>query len=141
MTECGAVYAVGENTHGQLGLGHRDNMCILTKITTLQNVIQVAVNMNRSFFLTKNGKVLTSGENRSIAFSLKPEEVPGLPEAIAQIVTSENDVYAISEYGRVYAWGANNNGQLGLGSKHAVDHPARVHGIPGKVVQIRRILV
>ncbi len=46
-----------------------------------------------------------------------------------KVVTGDDRAYAIDSSGRVWAWGKNNAGQLGLGHKNAVTSPTKIPGI------------
>ena len=62
-TVCGRVFAFGKNSHGQLGLGDRNNRLVPEAVTTLDSltIVQMATGDEHSLFLTDRGQVLACG--------------------------------------------------------------------------------
>lgn len=97
MTEEGVVFAWGDNTYGQLGLGHTDAV-------------------------------------------KEPRRVEGMPAVMAPggrgrmptLAAGNWHSVAISREGRIYVWGRNSVGQLGLGKKEfVVNAPQALSSLDG----------
>ena len=131
LTMQGHVYAWGDNTFGQLGLGDNDPRWIPTEIGEgtfpglgFNPISDIAVGAEgHSLALGSNGAVYGWGNNEhyqvgtsyyAIQFDV-PQQViaPGWGDAIA--AGSEMSM-AISKTGEVYTWGNNDYGQLAYGT-------------------------
>lgn len=75
--------------------------------------------------LTRDGRVMAWGWNivgqlgdGTTVDRVRPVEVQGLPEddPVVQIAAGAAHSMALTASGKVYAWGSNSNGQLGIGS-------------------------
>ncbi|BDR53522.1 hypothetical protein KIM372_14290 [Bombiscardovia nodaiensis] len=53
-----------------------------------------------------------------------------LSKRITKVVAGPNDSFAFAEDGSVYAWGANEKGQLGVGSSNDLSTPTPVNSMP-----------
>ena len=60
--------------------------------------------------------MITSNDQTSRSEKNGYDEVVGLRNTIVQIVSGTDHVLALDKRGIVYAWGANNFGQLGIGN-------------------------
>ena len=83
---------------------------------------------NSVYYLTENGRVYACGQNNYGQLGLGIEdskvytitEVPiPVAEKVKEMQIVSNSVYYLTENGRVYACGQNNNGKLGIGSEEA----------------------
>lgn len=127
----GAVWAWGANHYGQLGDGTYESSVVNPVRVNISNVDYIDGYGNGCFAL-KNGTVWAWGDNvydtvgsrlvftgalgdnspnttRSIPF-----EVNGFPDAIS-ISHGESHTLVLNGNGTVWAWGKDNNGQLGDG--------------------------
>lgn len=59
----GALYAWGLNNHGQLGVGHKKNICVPEKVVDLVNVKEVAGGEHHTLCVTNDMKVYCWGRN------------------------------------------------------------------------------
>ena len=91
----------------------------------LTNIKAIAAGYDHSLALDKDGNVYTWGDNGSGELGIgshggertAPVKVPGLPATkIVQIVGGDDFSIALSEDGKVYGWGTNSQGQLGIGN-------------------------
>lgn len=59
------IFAWGLNNHGQLGIGHKENTAIPTKIKKFDgiNIVSIAGGEHHSIALTANGEVYCWGKN------------------------------------------------------------------------------
>ncbi len=147
LDENGRVSAWGENKHDQLGGSHNDNYPYPMLVPGLDDVIAIEACNRFSLALTKDGNVMFWGEGiygdystgRSAHVSATPVKVNGLQgiTAIAcggKLYTNVGFALALSEDGKVWAWGNNSRGQLGTGSEGGENlTPTEVPGLSNVV--------
>lgn len=131
------MYVWGRNDRGQLGLGFTGSQDIrsrfkptLLKITNdngqKQEVIDVAVGLEHTLAVVNGGRVYAWGSNQygQLGINEKPEVIPytSVPtaidiggESIMNVSAAAGHSVALTFTGAVYTWGANQEGQLGLG--------------------------
>jgi len=141
------VHAWGANGHGQLGLGHANNMNRPSLLPfpdslahwTLNNIVASGAS---TFAIFQNAEgqsqVYAWGANESGELGLRHNNAvtaPTLllfPDSLANwtlnnIVSSWDNTFAIFQnaegQSQVYAWGANEFGELGLGHNNDVNRP------------------
>ena len=143
MTRDGKVYSWGENGHGQLGDNTGRTKSYPVRIRGhrgggyMANVISIACGDNHGLVVRTDGSVYSWGANASKQLGLggtntadrvAPQKVqagandygPSAPisgggtlsEAIS-VAAGANHSLVLTREGNVFAWGANNNGQLG----------------------------
>ena len=131
LTSAGTVYAWGNNNEGQLGNNSTTNSSTPVQVfggaqggTYLTNVTAIAGGSAHSLALTSNGIVYAWGYNgvgelgnNSTTNSSTPVLVQGLSNVV-KIASSTvgNSSYALEANGSLWAWGFNNDGQLGNGN-------------------------
>lgn len=135
---CAPVCAWGANGYGQLGTGNFTSSSIPVALTTVSNVVAVASFQQHSVALKSDGTVWAWGYNYvgqlgngTISSSYTPPvQVLGLTGIVAIGVGSQHSV-ALKNDGTVWAWGYNNNGNLGNGSRTNSSIPVQVSGLSG----------
>jgi hypothetical protein len=143
LTEDGNVLAWGANDVGQLGneeTSDSERSPIFAYI--YEPVAAISAGANHSLALTFDGDVLSWGGNEAGQLGdgtednrewAEPVQLPGLDageepaDAIASIAAGDRYSLALTADGRLFAWGANGKGQLGLGTDDDVFTPARVN--------------
>ena len=121
-----AVYAWGDNSHGQIGDGSTVDSATPVRLTLPGGVTPTAVSegYRTSLALGSNGSVYAWGDNSdgqlgngSTTDSPTPVRVllPGGERAIAVSEGNQTSL-ALGRNGIVYAWGDNTDGQLGDGT-------------------------
>lgn len=137
----GRLYGWGFNANGQLG----DNSVVAKSspvaVSGSLSIVNVYARENSTYFLTTNGTLYACGINADGQLgdsSVTPRSAPvavGGSNAfkfskLALLSNSSNSVSAIgiTPDGVMYAWGENNNGQLGDGSVSARSSPIPVLG-------------
>ncbi len=134
----GTVKATGLNTYGQLGNGNTINQSNYVTVVGLTNVTAVSAGIEFSLAIS-NGYVYAWGRgangrlgNGGTTQQLTPVRVNNLSNIVA--ISAGNgfalaiehsfetncwdelcEDYDVTEYRRVWSWGYNNKGQLGLG--------------------------
>jgi alpha-tubulin suppressor-like RCC1 family protein len=148
----GDVTCWGRNEFGELGLGHQDNIGLSNKPITGQISISNAKTIDAGYehtcIITNNDKVqcwgrnefgqLGIGNNNDIGdgpAEMPPIEVP-LQFGAVDVSAGYQHTCAIDLAGRVYCWGNNFNGALGLGNTTGTRNPTFPVLLPGKVVQV-----
>ncbi|MFH8562070.1 RCC1 domain-containing protein [Streptomyces sp. NPDC017988] len=134
----GTLKSWGDNTYGQLGDGTVKARSFPATVTGLNAVKSLAAGCNHALAL-KNGRVWAWGRNDSGQLgdgttsakdtgSGKPLAVQGL-DKVKAIAAGCNFSMALRQDGTVWAWGSNDNGQLGIGTTVNRDTPQQVPGV------------
>ncbi len=120
-TADGKVYAWGENSYGQLGNGTKTTSLTPVEIQGLSNIKQIKAGLRISGAVTQDGQLYMWGYNLSgnIGDGTMVEKLtPTLVSSIKNVVQLElgHDWHsmALTSEGKVYAWGENYYGQLGI---------------------------
>jgi len=120
------LYATGNNSYGQLGLGNNSNKFVFTEINnsflSSSTISNISCGKNHSIILTNDGKIFSTGSNiygqlgngnnnnTNTFIQIDTSLLNGIPTKIAcgayhtLILTSNN---------KIYGCGLNNYGQLG----------------------------
>lgn len=136
----GEVWAWGSNESGQLGDGTTTEQRSPAKVPGFTGIVSVAAGSNFSFAIKEElegkrvlyawgddvygelgvGKRAT-GEcwvgSHEYACSLTPLAVTELPEEVQAVSAADEHAMALMKKGTVEAWGANYEGELGIGAK------------------------
>ena len=119
----GRVWTWGNGQSGRTGHGDIDNRPIPTMIAGLSNVTAISAGFEHSMVLDSHGRVWMWGRNwrgqlgdGTIIDRHTPIQTIyfGTVTAIAT-ATGDTAVMALDSHGRVWMWGNNTNGQLGIG--------------------------
>lgn len=99
----------------------------------VSGALQVATGDRHACVVTKDRKVACWGQNDAGQLGTKPDgdahkrpvEVPGVKDT-AKIVCGESSTCALGNDGSVKCWGANGEGELGLGTRTVDERPAKL---------------
>ncbi|XP_059183715.1 RCC1 and BTB domain-containing protein 1 isoform X2 [Centropristis striata] len=146
-TEDGQVFAWGHNGYSQLGNGTTNQglaPLLVTANPQNKKVKEVACGSHHSMALTVDGEVFAWGYNNcgqigsgSTANQPYPRKVTGLLQGktAVGITCGQTSSMALIDYGEVYGWGYNGNGQLGIGNNGNQLTPCRVASLQGLCMQ------
>ncbi len=141
-TRSGRVYAWGDNTSGQLGNGSAQGSRTPVMVAGLPGndlMVAVAAGYVHSVALTRSGHVFAWGGNRfgqagqdGAAVIPLPTAVPGLPtsDPVVAVAAGAAHTLVLTRAGRVYAWGDQGTGQLGVITNGARGMPVAVSDLP-----------
>jgi len=125
LTSNDELYGSGLNKAGQLGIGNYKNQVtpVLIKELSRVGVEDISCGESHSVVLLKNGTVYTFGNNTdgqlghgTVKWANKPTIVRGLNhEKIKFIGGGRSFSTAVTQDGRIYTWGSNSHGELGIG--------------------------
>ncbi|MEI6217271.1 MAG: hypothetical protein WCP86_00065 [bacterium] len=118
----GTVWSWGDNDFGQLGNGTRIYSKQPVQVQGISNIVAISAGEKYALAIGSNGVVWAWGDNRYGQLGigkfggqeLFPTEVPGLTNVTALAAGSKNSL-ALCADGAVWAWGNNDDGQLGDG--------------------------
>jgi alpha-tubulin suppressor-like RCC1 family protein len=142
LTDAGLVYCWGDNTFGQLGVGTAARQVEPVRVVfsgSLSGATFRAIATGRFHCLavTEDGRVAAWGVNSrgqigdgSFTNRWSPVEVrltAGVSEPIVTAVAAGDEhSLALTSDGRVFAWGRNSDGQLGIGALGSTSLPSLV---------------
>lgn len=134
----GTVWAWGDNYYGQLGDGTNTSRSTPIRVSGLTNVVQVAVSAAHSLAIKSDGTVWAWGDNTSGEVGdgtggdgtdnfnrNTPVQISGLT-GVVQVAGGWGHSLALKSNGTVWAWGANDHGQLGDGTTTNRNVPVQV---------------
>ncbi|XP_027983529.2 X-linked retinitis pigmentosa GTPase regulator isoform X1 [Eptesicus fuscus] len=131
------LYMFGSNNWGQLGLGSKSTVCKPTCVKALkpEKVKHVACGRNHTLVSTEGGKVYAVGGNNEGQLGLGDTEDRNTFHLIEfftsqhhfkQLSAGSNTSAALTEDGKLFMWGENSEGQIGLNNICNVYFPHEV---------------
>ncbi|KAL6771439.1 UVR8 [Auxenochlorella protothecoides x Auxenochlorella symbiontica] len=144
LTVDGAVYAFGRNQAGQLGIPSQYDALEPTRVAALEgkHVRQVSCGGEHSLAVVEGGQLYVWGWGKYGNLGLGNEldhrlpvhvEVPGAP-TITTACCGWRHTAAVDAEGRLYTWGWNKYGQLGLGNHENQSRPSLVSSLSTSAV-------
>lgn len=141
LTKAGAAYAWGYNANGQLGLGDviaRSSPVAVVGGIVFSQIAQVGQTLGSFVGLDTSGNAYAWGANDQGQLGVGDTTARSSPVAVvgglkfSKIFTEETSnsatVFGMTSDGTLYAWGYNNNGQLGVGDQVSRSSPVAVLG-------------
>jgi len=134
IAQDGSLWATGQNTHGQLGIGTATALRVLTKVGTDTNWRQVSVGTDHAVATRTDGTLWAFGRNNNgqagqgsttTAQYNSPIQI-GTDTNWAWAVSGANHCVAVKTNGTLWAWGANGSGQCGQGNTTTANYPAPI---------------
>lgn len=140
----GKVSCWGWNAFGQLGDGSSTDRSEAVAVVGLpDDVVALSLGFNHSCALTRSGEPWCWGGNSngqlgddSLTDRARPAPVQALPEPSLRVDAGSAHTCAIGQSGAVRCWGANQNGQLGDGSRSDRRLPVAVRGLSAPAREI-----
>lgn len=141
LAQSGNLYACGDNSFGQLGLGDTANRNLPVWVASgVRSVSAVcAEDVAFSAYLTEDGRLYVMGDMYTGAdgygsgqhrIRVEPVLVRGIPQGRIRLfaVTAGGGLLALDQDGDVWAWGREWHGELGSGRQGgtSIDEPIRV---------------
>ena len=136
VAEDGSIWGWGENGNGQLGLGSKKSP--LQPVRTAENldgqhVVKVRGGKAHMLFLMDDGTMYACGHNQEGQLGLGetgkdvtiPAQIPGLSHIVDFAVGHQHSL-ALDAEGHVWAWGHNDCGQVGDGTRKNQPEPFRL---------------
>ena len=134
-----SVWTWGANDHGQLGDGTLADHLTPERITGIGTVYLAGVTAGlwTGAVLGTDGSVWGWGDNSAGQLVRTPSSSPvtrpvgmfAAGSGITQLSAGHGHMLALKSNGTVLAWGSNQGGQLGIGSKAPVTGPVQVTGL------------
>eukprot|EP01080_Neovahlkampfia_damariscottae_P000770 gene770-9020_t len=124
LKETGEVFATGGNEKGQLGIGSNIDQPKFTKITSLSKIVFISAGLHHSFAISNTGVAYGFGLNingelgdgTKIDRNTPVTLMDGPSEKVETISCGFHHTLLLTENGKVYSFGANGNGELGIGT-------------------------
>src|SRR5690242_1370666 len=146
----GTVWAWGRNDHGQLGRGTvSGGELVPARVSVLNRVTKISAGRDFALALRSDGIVFAWGSNRfgqvgNGDMSYSPVSVPVKVAGLSQVTgisagrdsALATETSGISAVTSVWAWGSNDDGQLGDGTATGHSTPERVTGLPVSIAGI-----
>lgn len=131
----GTVWAWGSSANRKLGVDSVEDNRIPAQITSLSNIVQISSGDNHSLALENDGTVWSWGENSIGQLGLGIVSSSELPSKLVKLhdinqvcalgapMLTYGSSLALGNDGTVWAWGCNDQGQLGIGNKTSMYSP------------------
>ena len=133
LTTSGDVYSWGDNKYGQLGINNKNKQCLPQKIN-LENITAIFCGTYTSFAISKSNEIYAWGLNNCGQLGLGHDQEQNCPHKLdfdfgtylKTIYGGYNHTFAITKSSKIYSWGNNKFGQLGISDKENQYLPRRV---------------
>lgn len=119
----GTLYAWGSNNVGQLGQNNTTNYSSPVQVGALTNWLDVAAGFYTSFAIKTDGTMWAWGGNGDGALGIDDGSFANRSSPVqigsntywARVSGGRDGALAVTTDGKLYSWGINNSGELGLG--------------------------
>lgn len=132
----GSVYGWGSNSNGRLGLGPAgdSNVRKAVRIPNLPKAKYIATGTSHSLVLGVDNKIYVMGHNGDGKLGTGDTTARYYPTQVSiadgveiiKVAAGYDHSLALTSDGKIYAWGNNYNGQLGLGDTTARSTPTLI---------------
>ncbi|CAM9092741.1 unnamed protein product, partial [Ectocarpus fasciculatus] len=142
------IWTCGQNSYGELGHGDVSIRTSFAKIAFFESksIIGAGAGNEHSVFLSSQGKVFVTGYNDNGQCGLGTTQQVRQPTQVAnldgediskvQVFNGSEHTLLVTRDGRLYAFGYNYRGQLGLGTTSSEMIPRLVKGLLSKKVRL-----
>ena len=146
LTTDNNLFSFGNNLYGQLGLGDTNERYTPTEITSLRSKIDkvfFGTSALHAFVRTIDGKLLAFGFNDSGQLGVgdkidktAPTEVISMRGKVEEVFVSREHTFILTTGKKLFSFGKNSNGFLGLGDTTGRSVPTEITSLSGKVKQV-----
>jgi len=138
INELGQCFGWGSNFNGQLGTGNTERS-ESRQLVGLENVEDVRCGYTHTLFLLKDGSLYGCGDNSMSQLGVVGEKMYSSPVFIMRnvdMVRSGSDFSVAKAGNRLFSWGSNINGELGVDANEAreINVPREVNFDFGNIV-------
>ncbi|KAK3144729.1 hypothetical protein QOZ80_4AG0317040 [Eleusine coracana subsp. coracana] len=137
VTEDGDLYGWGWGRYGNLGLGDRNDRPVPEKVSVVEGekMVLIACGWRHTITVSSSGSLYTYGWSKygqlghgDFEDHLVPYKVEALKDStISQISGGWRHTMALTSEGKLYGWGWNKFGQVGVGDNEDHCSPVQVH--------------
>jgi alpha-tubulin suppressor-like RCC1 family protein len=136
VDDSSVVWSWGNNSRGQIGDFTLTNRYTPVAVCGNHTFCKIDGGNTHSGGIDNNGKLWTWGNNNNGQLGINianvhkstPIAVLGVNKTFCEIVSGQISVYATDKYGKMWAWGSNANGRLGVYSTANKSTPVAVCG-------------
>ena len=140
------VWSCGQNSYGELGLGDVVMRKSFTRVSDLDDkqIVSIGAGNEHSLFVTQDGKLLSSGYNDNGQCGMGTTQQVRQPTLVAALEGEDivhvhvyngcEHTLAVTREGKLYSFGYNYRGQLGLGNTTSESTPRPVRGLLSRKV-------
>lgn len=124
-----SLWAAGDNTKGQLGIGNDTDRSNGTKV--MDKAVFVEANDDVSFAIDENGTLYGWGDNSrgqvspnsSSTYIYKPQKIR---ENVEEVCAGDTHTVALLQDGSVVGWGSNEYGELGFTANSKINSETKI---------------
>ena len=127
ITNDSELWSCGNNNYGQLCYDEPDDLQVKFRATSFSSISRISCGYFYSLFGNEKGEIFSCGSNKHgevglghfIHNQITPTLIPNLPLNIEQFICGGSHTLILDTEGKVFSFGYNHRGQLGLG--HTLD--------------------
>jgi len=149
ITDIGTLYTMGSNADGRLGIGDKSiksasTPCLVEALSS-SKVVEVACGMGHTMAVIDNGKAYSWGMGQYGALGINDCESQWFPVQvlfnerpsvrIKNVSCGTRHTSMVTVEGQVFVCGANDAGQLGIGTRETQLRPIRVSSLNDHITQ------
>lgn len=125
------IYVIGQNCHGELGLGTNESIVCFKQLNSCQfdsQVKKIFSGRYVTFYITQSYKVYATGQWKCYVNSITPTLVKSICPSwkIIGITISDTHALLIGSDGCIFGLGDNSVGELGLGHLDSIRKPTPI---------------
>lgn len=134
VTESGALWGFGGNSLAQLGIGNKKAVFLPVQVKDLASykIKKVSCGIHTSA-ITCEGELYIWGTGVFGEF-LRPQKIASVGVKIKDAVMGGSFGIALDQCGKLWTWGANTSGELGLGDYEPKTSPCLIERLQSKTV-------
>ena len=137
ITHDDTLWSCGWNAFGQLCLGNLEDRSMYQK-TSFSNISAISCGSDHSLFQNNKGEIFSCGANKQGQCGLghfdspqiTPSPILNAPENIVQFICGSGHSLFLDSEGKVFSFGYNGEGELGLGHKTNQNVLNKIPNIP-----------